>query len=98
MVVNICLSMRNMSEEAVKAYAYVKASSYRVEVVKILKNREFETPWAISRDTGINLRHVSKVLRELKDSGVAVCINENARKGRLYKLTDLGNEFIKFIN
>ena len=37
---------------------------------------------------------MSKVLKELKDAGVAECINEEARKGRLYRLTDLGEEIV----
>ena len=35
---------------------------------------------------------MSKVLKELKDAGIAECINEDVRKGRLYRLTDVGNE------
>ena len=37
---------------------------------------------------------MSKVLKELKESGVAECINEEARKGRLYRLTELGEEIV----
>lgn len=35
---------------------------------------------------------MSKVLRELKESGVAECINEEVKKGRLYRLTSVGEE------
>ena len=35
---------------------------------------------------------MSKVLKELKEVGVAECINPEVRKGRLYRLTDLGDE------
>ena len=37
---------------------------------------------------------MSKVLKELKESGVAECINEEVRKGRIYRLTDLGDEIV----
>ena len=35
---------------------------------------------------------MSNVLRDLKQNGVVECINEEVRRGRLYRLTDLGEE------
>ena len=84
----------NMSDETLKAYAYVNVSSYRVKVMKTLKDSEVKTPTAIANDTGIRSNHISKVLRELKNVGAAECVNEEARKGRLYRLTDLGDEIV----
>ncbi|WP_369814541.1 hypothetical protein [Methanobrevibacter sp. YE315] len=49
-------------------------------------------PTQIASETGIRRNHISKVLRELKESGVAECINEEAKRGRLYRLTDLGED------
>lgn len=43
--------------------------------MKALKN-ETKIPTQIARDSGIRPNHISKVLRELKDTGVAECINE----------------------
>lgn len=80
-----------MDDETLKTYAYVNISSYRLRVVKTLKD-EVKTPTQIAKDTGIYTNHISKVLRELKDSEVAECINEEVRKGRLYRLTSLGDE------
>jgi hypothetical protein len=37
-------------------------------------------------------------LRELKDSGVAECINEDAKRGRLYRLTDVGEDIADFMD
>lgn len=39
--------------------------------------------------------NISKVLKELKTSGVAECINEEVKNGRLYRLTDVGDEIVK---
>ena len=80
-----------MDDETLKTYAYVNISSYMLRVVKTLKD-EVKTPTQISKDIGIYKNHISKVLRELKDSEVAECINEEVRKGRLYRLTSLGDE------
>lgn len=83
-----------MDDETLKTYAYVNISSYRVRAVKSLED-EIKTPSKIAEDTDIRVNHISKVLRELKESGVAECINEEAHKGRLYRLTSVGEEIVK---
>ena len=82
----------NMDDETLRTYAYVNVSNYRVKVMKTLMDSEVKTPTVIANDSGIRQNHISKVLKELKEVGVAECINEDARKGRLYRLTDLGDE------
>lgn len=62
--------------------------------MKALKDCEVKTPTAIAADAGIRMNHISNVLKELKEAGVAECINEEAKKGRLYRLTDLGDEIV----
>lgn len=86
-----------MDDEALKKYAYVSISSYRAKAVRSLKN-EVKMPTEIARDTGIRKNHISKVLRELKDNGVAECINEEAKRGRLYRLTDVGEDIANFMD
>ena len=82
-----------MDDETLKLWSYVSISSYRLKAVKALKD-EIKTPTNIAKDTGIRTNHMSKVLKELKESGVAECINEEARKGRLYRLTSVGEEIV----
>ena len=48
-------------------------------------------------DLGIRTNHISKVLSELKSKEIVECINEEARKGRLYRLTDTGKEVLETI-
>lgn len=79
----------NVDEEILKLKAYIEISSYRKRVVCALGNNII-TPTEIARKSGIRTNHISKVLSELKDCEVVVCINEEMRKGRLYKLTPLG--------
>lgn len=64
-------------------------SSYRAKTVKSLKD-EVKTPTAIAEDSGIRRNHISKVLKELKEAEIAECINEWARKGRLYRFDWFG--------
>ena len=58
--------------------------------MKALKDCEVKTPTAIAADAGLRPNHISKVLKELKEAGVVECINEGAKKGRLYRLTTTG--------
>lgn len=81
----------NLDDEMLKTLSYVSISSYRLKTVKSLQN-EIKIPTNIAKDTGILPNHISKVLKELKEAEIAECINEEARKGRLYRLTDFGEE------
>lgn len=80
-----------MDDETLKVFAYVNISSYRVRSVKALKG-EVKTPANIAKDASIKLNHISKILKQLKECGVAVCLNEEAYRGRMYKLTPIGEE------
>ena len=86
-----------MEDETLRKYAYVNISTYRSKTVKALKG-SVKTPSKIAADTGIRTNHVSKVLRELKECGVAECINEDFRKGRLYRLTEDGKEIVDYLD
>nr|WP_250416647.1 transcriptional regulator [Methanobrevibacter sp. TLL-48-HuF1] len=55
-------------------------------------------PSTIARDSGIRTNHISKVLSELKAHELVEYINPEARKGRLYRLTDKGEEVTQNIN
>lgn len=80
-----------MDDNTLKTFAYVDISTYRKKTVKALNN-EVKTPTQIANDSGIRTNHISKVLKELKEKNVAECINEDVKKGRLYRLTSLGEE------
>ena len=80
-----------MDDETLKKYAYVNISSYRKKAVKSL-NDDMKIPTQLAADTGIRRIHISKVLRELKEKGVVECINEEAKRGRLYRLTKVGED------
>ena len=84
----------DVNDEMLKKISYVNISSYRAKTVKSLQG-DVKIPTKIAKDTGILPNHMSKVLKELKDAGIAECINPEVRKGRLYRLTDLGEEIVK---
>lgn len=77
--------------------SYVEISKYRKKVMKSLEG-DVKIPTAIANDSGIRTNHISKVLAELKAHELVECINPEVRKGRLYRLTDKGEEIIKEID
>ena len=81
-----------VNDEILIKGSYVQISNYRVKVLNTLKPGEVKIPKQIAKDTSIRPNHISKVLQQLKDNEIIECINEEARKGRLYRLTPLGVE------
>ena len=73
----------------IDAFAYVKRSKNRQKVVKIIAKLRI-TPSEITETMNVRFSLVSRVLRELKDKDIVVCLNENEKTGKLYKLTRLG--------
>lgn len=82
-----------IDDDTLKIWSYVNISTYRVKTVKALKD-DVKTPTQIANDAGIRTNHISKVLKQLKETGVAECLNEGCRKGRIYRLTSLGDEIV----
>ena len=72
---------------------YVNRSSYRVKVIKSLKDNP-KMPTQIAEDSGILPNHISNVLRQLKEKEIVECINPEVRKGRLYRLSDEGLDML----
>ena len=52
----------------------------------------------ISKECEIQSGHVSKLLKELKKQNIIECINEDAKKGRLYRLTDEGIKIADYMD
>ncbi|WP_405289777.1 transcriptional regulator [Methanobrevibacter sp.] len=84
------------NDEIFKILGYVMASEYRTNIIKSI-GESIKIPSAIAEDIGLRTNHVSNVLKDLKENDLVVCLNEDARKGRLYKNTDLGLEILKLL-
>ena len=89
--------MSQKDDELLKLTSYVEISKYREKTLKSIGNN-IKIPTKIAKDSGIRTNHISKVLSELKSKEIVECINEEARKGRLYRLTDTGKEVLESIN
>ena len=77
----------------VTAISLLKYSEYRLKIIKAI-GKDTVTPSEIAEKIGIRLNHVSTFLKELKENNLVKCLNENTRKGRLYELTELGQNAI----
>ncbi len=85
-----------LSDKLLIEISYVNISKYRTKVMKSLDG-EVLIPSQIAKDSEIRTNHISKVLSELKAHELVECINPEVRKGRLYRLTDLGKLIVKKI-
>lgn len=85
-----------MEKDLINAISYVTLSKYRQKVLLDLKDN-LKIPSAISKATNIRISHVSRTLKGLKEKGLVECLNEEANQGRLYQITDLGLEVLKYI-
>ena len=88
--------MINEDDELLKLTSYVKISKYREKTVKSIGDA-VKIPTHIAKDSGIRTNHISKVLSELKGKEIVECINEEDRKGRLYRLTPTGKNILEQI-
>ena len=82
-----------MQKGMVTAISLLKSSEYRLKIIKAIEKNTV-TPSEIAEKIGIRLNHVSMFLKELKENNLVKCLNEDTRKGRLYELTELGQDAI----
>ena len=85
-----------LSDELLIEISFVQISKYRLKAMKALEDN-VKIPSVIARDSGIKTNHISKVLSELRAHGLVECINPEVRKGRLYRLTDIGEEVVEHL-
>ena len=62
--------------------------------IEIAQSVKLKPITEIAEKIGIRLNHVSTFLKELKENNLVKCLNEDTRKGRLYELTELGQNAI----
>lgn len=79
----------------IKGISLLKNSDYRKRILESLSDVSYLTPSEISEKTKIRLNHVSNFLKNLKDNKLIICLNDQEKRGRLYKITNLGEKVIK---
>lgn len=85
-----------MNDETITKLSFVRSSKHRENILRFIGD-EIKIPTEIAKNVNISSKHISKYLGELKEKNIVVCLNENDRRGRLYKLTPLGKEILKYL-
>lgn len=83
-----------MDDESLKILGYVISSTYRTKVLKAFDDNP-KFPSELAKNAGIRQNHVSNVLRQLRMKGLVEIVNPEAKKGRYYRLTSVGEEISK---
>ena len=83
-------------KELYRKLGFVKVSPYRTNTLKSIGN-EIKMPSEIGKELDIRTSQVSAALSDLKQEKLVVCVNEEMRKGRLYKCTKTGLEVLKYL-
>jgi hypothetical protein len=69
----------------------IKSSKYRQEALYIfMKSKEAKTPSKISKILGIEVSHTCKILNDLKNHELIICINEKDKKNKIHEISELG--------
>ena len=88
---------RIVDEELWEIIGFIKVSSIRLQTLKSLKDT-FLMPSEIARITGFRTTQVSNALSDLKERNLVRCMNEDARKGRIYQNTELGLTILRMLD
>jgi len=83
--------------ETLKLVAFVLGSSRRKIILEKLHDN-LATPSALSRMCSLQRSNLSNALRELVAKDLAICLNPESYKGRIYCLTDLGEEIYEHLD
>ena len=77
--------------DTIHKVSYIKRSKNRLKVVYIIGD-SFKMPSEIAEEMNLRINQISAILSDLKKENIVVCINEQEKTGRLYKLTDEGKQ------
>lgn len=77
---------------------WVISSEYRYEVLDHLSSSSPSTPSDISDENDVRIEYVSRSLSELEEENLIEILNPDAHKGRLYSITDRGEETVQKIH
>lgn len=86
----------DIKEKFYKDISFLTAGKYMTTVILELSDK-LKTPSEISKSAKIPMREISRALQELKKHNLVVVLNEKAKKGRVYKLTEKGKSILKYI-
>lgn len=83
-------------KEKAEVISLLKRSEKRIKVLESLEKRS-KIPSRISRDINDSSYNISKYLKTLKEYDLVVCLNENDKRYRYYKITEKGRTYLNII-
>lgn len=83
-------------KELYSILGYVTISKYRRDILKALGD-DAKIPSQIAKKLNIKTTQVSGGLADLKKKNLVVCVNEEVRKGRVYRCTPEGLKILEYL-
>lgn len=86
--------MGNHNTETYDHASTIVSSRYRTAAMKVLTSDGPQTPGNVADRAGFDeMAHISRAISELREEGlVELLTNDDKRKGRIYGVTDAGEE------
>ena len=84
------------SKEDMSIISFLARSDKRVQILKSLSQGD-KIPSIIGKEIGDSSHHVSKYLSSLKEKELVICLNEEDKRFRFYRITDEGEYYLKII-
>lgn len=83
-------------QKFIDAVSFAQSGTNRSKVIKSLGD-EMKLPSVIADELDLRISQISATLSELKSENIVICLNEDKKRGRLYKLTDLGLKVYEYL-
>jgi len=96
MIDNTWLKMGEQVSD-LKLLGFILASDYRTEIISMLGS-QMATPKQLSKVTCLRIGHVSNVLKRLVEKQLIECVNPDAKRGRIYRLTPTGKSVFDLLS
>ena len=92
----VIMPTNSEEKENAEEISLLNRSEKRIKVLESLEKRS-KIPSKISRDINDSSYNISKYLKTLKEYDLVVCLNENDKRYRYYKITDKGRKYLNII-
>lgn len=80
-----------MKREIAELVSYVMRGSNRLIILNCISKEEL-TPSQIKKRTNLYLSHISRVIQELLNKKLIICVNPNSPTVKFYEITKIGTE------
>ncbi len=93
---NVYKHRNDGNSEDMSIISFLARSDKRVQILKSLSQGD-KIPSKIGKEIGDSSHHVSKYLTSLKEKELVICLNEEDKRYRFYRITEKGKHYLKII-